>query len=408
MAKQTNKVKDRRMKIIWSSNSHWSNSGYGIFTRDIIFRLRDDGWPVAEVAFFGLDGNPINVDGIKVYPRMGDAYGSDALYHSAVDFGANVAFSMQDIGFIQPPFLDALFKKNIKWIPYMPIDQEPVPSTILEKLNYAYKIITFSNFGQTALEKNGYASTMIHEGVDTNIFKPMDKIACRKELGVPEGEFLFTMVAANKENPPRKGFQEVLEAFKLFLANHPNASILFHTQQVAPGNFPISDYAKYLGIANKILFIDQYRATHFSGSEQVAKEMNACDVYLQPSMTEGFGLTAVEAQSCGKPVIVNNCHSMPELVIPDKTGEICDTNYAWWRHQNGYVYTASVTSLHEKMEKLFNKLSKPNTIAKDCRNHILTDLNIDSIFKNQWVPYLEELQKELLGEPQEEKHSSTR
>src|SRR4030042_3449464 len=180
---KTNKVKDRRLRILWVSNSHWCNSGYGVFTRDLLFRLRDDGWPIAEAAFYGLDGNPIEVDKIKVYPKMGDAWGSDSLFYSAMDFKANVAFSMQDIGFLQPQFLDLLMKNKIPWIPYAPIDQEPAPPFVLDKLGFAYKIITFSNFGQKVLEKHGFASTMIYEGTDTSIFKPMDKIACRKELG---------------------------------------------------------------------------------------------------------------------------------------------------------------------------------------------------------------------------------
>jgi len=340
---------------------------------------------------------------------MGDVWGTDAMYNAAVDFKANVVMNMQDMGFLMPQYLEALQRAKIPWIPYLPIDQAPVPAAILERLNYAYKIITFSNYGQKMLETHGYASTMIHEGVDTNIFKPMDKLACRAEMGVPPDVFLFGMVAANKENPPRKGFQEVLESFKMFYEKHPEAAILFHNQQIQPGNFPIADYAKYLGINMRVFFVEQYKATHFSGSPEIAKEMNACDVYLQPSMTEGFGLTSVEAQACGKPVIVNNCHSMPEMVVPGKTGEICDTNYAWWRNQNGYVYTADTKSLYEKMEKLYTAVkTNENKVATDCRNHILTNLDIDNIFKDKWIPYFEALQDELLGKLQEGKNSSTR
>ena len=44
MAGKTNKLKRRDLRLMWSSNSHWSMSGYGVFTRDLLFRLRDDGW----------------------------------------------------------------------------------------------------------------------------------------------------------------------------------------------------------------------------------------------------------------------------------------------------------------------------------------------------------------------------
>jgi hypothetical protein len=54
------------------------------------------------------------------------------------------------------------------------------------------------------------------------------------------------------------------------------------------------------------------------------------------------------------------------------------------------------------MEILYKKVKEnPDKIAKDCRSHILTDLNMDSIFKDRWTPFLEDLQNDLLGKPQE-------
>jgi glycosyltransferase involved in cell wall biosynthesis len=359
--------------------------------RDILRRLRDDGWPVAISCFFGLQGNPIEWEGIKCYPQMADPFGTDAMFHHANDFKANVVIPMLDIHTQDPAFLSQIQTL----VPYVPIDKEPIPTVILDKLRYAYRIVTFSKFGQKALEKVGYTSTLIVEGTDTNIFKPMDKLEVRKELGLPLDAFLFGSIAANKENPPRKGFQEMLEAFKLFYENHKEAALFFHTQQVALGNFPILEYAKYLGFANRIFFLDQYKSTFLSGSDQICKELNSFDVNLHPSQTEGFGLGIIESQACGIPPIINRCTSMPELVIEGKTGEICETDKAWWTSGGGYFHSADVNSLHEKMELLYNKLHKPNTIAKDARKWVVDNYNIDTIFKNDWIKFLEELQEEL-------------
>jgi len=398
MAKKPDKVKkDRRLKIIWSSNAHYSFSGYGVFTRDLLFRLRDDGWPIAEVAFWGLQGHEIDVDGIKVYPVMGDPYGSDAILNHSIDFGANVAFAMQDLWSMQPEALGGLKQRNIPFIPYLPIDQEPPPEGVLQRLNYAYKIITFSKFGQRVLEDHGYSSTLIVEGTDTNIFKPMDKKAMRDKLKLPQDMFLFAMIAANKENPPRKGFQEALDAFQMFQEKHPNSGIFFHTQQTSPASFPIQQYASYLGIEKKTFFLNQYSSTYKADSNMVAEEINACDVVLHPSMTEGFGLLIVEGQACGKPIIIQRCHSMPELVVENKTGWICETQKKWWRTSGGYVHMADPNSLYEKMEQVHEALGKPNTIGKDARDNILKNYDINVIFKKQWVPFFETLQKELLG-----------
>ena len=58
--------------------------------------------------------------------------------------------------------------------------------------------------------------------------------------------------------------------------------------------------------------------------EKMAKYYNLCDIYLQPSRSEGFGLTVAEAMACGKPVVCTDCCSLPELVIDGKGGFLCE------------------------------------------------------------------------------------
>lgn len=392
------KKKKRNLKFVWSSNGHWTNSGYGVQTRDVLFRLRDDGWPLGEIAFFGLQGYKTKIDDILVYPTMNDVYGTDALYNHAIEHKAQVAFTMQDIWTLDVNILKKMISTGVKWIPYLPIDQDPVSPLIIERLKLAHKIVTFSRFGKKTLQKYGFASRLILEGTDTNIFKPMEQSEVRKQFGLDPDAFIFGMVAANKENPPRKGYQEILEAMEMFVKNHPRSILFIHSQQVAPTGFPIRDYANYLGIGKNVLLLDQYTASFRSTSEAIAKEINMFDVTMHASQTEGFGLGIIESQACGVPVIVNNCHSMPELVVPGETGEICDTGYKWWRNQNGYVYTADVNSLHDKMETLYKKLQDPKKkkkIAKAARENVLTNYDITNIVNNNWISFLEELQEEL-------------
>jgi glycosyltransferase involved in cell wall biosynthesis len=345
------------------------------------------------------------IDGIKIYPRMGDPNGTDAIIHHSKDFKADVVFVMLDFFIMDSNILAQAQQQGIKIIPWIPIDQEPVPPAVLNNLKYAYKILTFSKFGQQALEKEGYASRLILEGLDTNIFKPMDRNECRRELGIPEDVFLFGMIGANKENPPRKGYQEALEAFALFAKDHSDARLFVHSQQINPGGgFPIHEYARYLGILDKIIYLDQYKASYGSDSQQVAKEINAFDVQLHPSMTEGFGMLIIESQACGIPPIINRCTSMPELVVENKTGWICETGKPWWRNLGGYSYFADVNSLHEKMEMAYTELKNPDKkklIAERARKNILQNYSIDNIIRGDWIPFLENLQEEVLGKKEE-------
>jgi len=392
--------KRRDLRILWSSNGFFTNSGYGVETREILGRLLDDGWIVGHIAFYGLESFPQMMDipspkggqKIKVYPKMAHPYGSDALINCGIDFKAHVIFTMQDVWPLDPNHL-----RRIKmYIPYVPIDQEPVPPEVIMRLRFANRIITFSRYGQAALEKAGLFSDLILEGTNVNTFKPLDKKKMREKFKLPQDIFLFGVIGANKDNPPRKSYQEMIEAFNIFQKRHPEARMMFHTQQHAPGGFPIIPFAKHLGCNQKIFFIEPVRGTHFFDSEKICQEINAFDVCLHTSQTEGFGLVIIEAQACGVPIIVTRGMSMPELVIEGKTGEIAEVASKRFSPAQGYWVVPSVPSIVEKMEILYKKLHQKNTIAKDCRKWIADNYNIDTIVKEKWIPYLEKLQKKIL------------
>lgn len=336
---------------------------------------------------------------LKIQPRMNDIFGGDALVEHGTDMKAKVAFTMLDLQTIQGQYLQELNNRGIKFIPYLPIDQDPPQPGILQNLNFAYKIVTFAKYGQKVLQDKGYTSSLIVEGIDTEVFKPMDQAKCREELDLPKDAFLFGMIGANKENPPRKGFQEALEAFAMFSPKHPEARIFFHTQQMAPGGFPIMEYARDLGISDKMMFLNPYIGSFKADSHRIAKEINAMDILLHPSTTEGFGLLSIEAQSCGVPVIVNRCMSQPELVIEGVTGEIAEVGKPWYRQSNAFVYPADVNSLYEKMEVLYAKVKngkEHKKIKQAARKHIIDNYNIDTLVETKWIPFLSDLQDELL------------
>lgn len=385
-------MKDRRLKIIWNSNAPWAHSGYSIEQEWLLTRMKEDGWPIAQVAFVGLSGGMIDYKGIPIYPNMADTWGSDALLHHGNHFGANVRFTMQDVPPLNPQFLQQMNN----WIPYVPIDQEPVPPPVLNNLRFAYKIITFSKWGHDALLRSGFSSTLIQEGTDVNIFKPLDKMQCRKDLGLPTDKFIIGQIGANKENPPRKAWQESLEAFKMFHDKHPDSIFFYQSNQnnQFAGGFPIMNYAAYLGIANSVAHIDEYMATFHTGPVEINKMLNAFDVLSHPSMTEGFGLIIAESQAAGTPVIISDVTSMPEQVEDNVTGFMCETDRKLFSISGGFWQFPKVNSLYEKMELAFK--TDLEKMGEKAREKVVKEYNIDTIFKEKWVPLLEDLQRDML------------
>src|SRR3990167_5980116 len=376
-------------------------SGYGVEQEFLIKRLLREGFQVAQAAKAGLHGQwidyKIDEGTLRMDPQVDDQHGADSMFYGARHFGANVVISMIDQWVIPPQWIQNIHQLGCKYIPYMPVDSSPVAPGTLKNLPLMDKIITFSKFGHNELMKHGFVSEMIYEGTDLNELQPKDKFEARKKVGIPEDIFLWGMIAANKENPPRKAFQETLEAFKMFSEIHLEARLFIATQQISPASFPIREYAQQLGISDKVMFPDQLFISILATRADIENYYNCFDALLHPSQTEGFGLTIIESQACGRPVVINKAHSMPELIVEGKTGEMSQVASKWFTNAASYWERPEPTSIFFAMEKVYRRLKeKPEQVQQDCRQHIFDNFNIDTIFKQKWLPFIENLQNKIL------------
>lgn len=75
-----------------------------------------------------------------------------------------------------------------------------------------------------------------------------------------------------------------------------------------------------LGISHRVKFVGYVK------EKEKVDFYNLGDVFLVPSKKEGFGMISIEAQACGKPVLVSSSSSLPETIINGKTGFACREN----------------------------------------------------------------------------------
>lgn len=69
----------------------------------------------------------------------------------------------------------------------------------------------------------------------------------------------------------------------------------------------LKHYAKQFGLENRMVSI--VKPNH----EVLVALFNACDAFIFPSFSEGFGWPLIEAQACGVPVIASDLDPMPEV-----------------------------------------------------------------------------------------------
>jgi N-acetyl-alpha-D-glucosaminyl L-malate synthase BshA len=74
--------------------------------------------------------------------------------------------------------------------------------------------------------------------------------------------------------------------------------------------------ARDLGVQDKVFFLGKIDA--------VAPLLAGADIFLLPSSTESFGLSALEALASGVPVVGSNTGGLPEVVRDGETGFLCE------------------------------------------------------------------------------------
>jgi len=173
----------------------------------------------------------------------------------------------------------------------------------VDTLENASKCIFVSNALLKKAKSFGYSGRngiVIPNGYDTKIFYPMDKDTVRNNLGVYRPNLKYVGFVGN--------LNKVKRADKL-------PSIFWEIQKrvqdvtfIVVGDGPLRKKVELDTAGLNVVF------TGRKPQEEVAKWMNAMDIMVLPSRSEGFGAVAVEAQACGTIVVGSSNGGIPEAV----------------------------------------------------------------------------------------------
>ena len=155
-----------------------------------------------------------------------------------------------------------------------------------------------------------------------------------------------------------KNHSFIIKVFCIFHKNHPNSILLL----VGDGTLK-SDIKKLVDtfeLTSSVIFLDKTSA--------IANAMMAMDVFVMPSLAEGLGIVAIEAQTTGLPIVVSNgvpseAHvtdrccalslDMPPIVWSEKLYELlsisCESRLAYSKrvYDKGYdIKTVSEQMMH--------------------------------------------------------------
>lgn len=168
-------------------------------------------------------------------------------------------------------------------------------------------IVTVSNWLKEQVKQsflNEYEIQTIYNGVDLNIFKPLDQNECKENLGY--SGFKILLGVAN-EWSDGKGLHSFIEISK-------NISPDFKIVLVG-----VKESQKKI-LPDNIIAVDKTNTI-----EELVEYYSSADVFITPSIAETFGMVVAESLACGTPCVVNNTSALPELISND-VGKVINFN----------------------------------------------------------------------------------
>lgn len=153
---------------------------------------------------------------------------------------------------------------------------------------------------ESPITKNQKKINLIPFGINWKKFNSITKEEARKHYNFDDNEIVLFLRAQDEF----KGTKYILEALK---------------------NLQTEKKITVLTCSNKGMFEevkDKYKIIDLGDikDNEMIMAMNACDIFLMPSLGESFGMMAIEAMACSKPVIVFNNSALPSVTHAPKIG----------------------------------------------------------------------------------------
>jgi len=171
------------------------------------------------------------------------------------------------------------------------------------KLDYIFTVSQISKsqiIKYYRVDKDKIKLTYNAVGDDFKVYKKKS-IELRKKYGI-DSPFIFHL----SKYSLRKNPWTMLKAFKILKKN--NKSIKLVLGGNGWKNKEVIDFASQQKILKDIIF------TGFVPRTDVSRLLNLAEIFLFPSLFEGFGMPNLEAMACGCPVITSNAFAIPEIV----------------------------------------------------------------------------------------------
>ena len=294
-----------------------------------------------EIHHLGINysGDPHDADWKIYLARLGgDVYGINRLQQLIEVAKPMLVFMVNDIWILgrYAPILKE-YGDKLKTVMYFPVDGEPIDSEYVGQLDGVDQFVAYNQFGKRAMEQAIAGVTLenpdfkaseievIPHGVDTNLFHPYSKtlgtdgikrgrLKAKKMLLPNTKDFLDSFIVLNaNRNQPRKRIELTMQGFALFAENKPDNVKLYLHMGTEDQGWNLMSLARRYDIEGRLIISNTSKEIPTDSVKRLNMIYNACEVGINTSIGEGWGLVSFEHAATGAAQIVPRHTACEEL-----------------------------------------------------------------------------------------------
>lgn len=377
------------MKLVAICDSPMLESGFGRVSKNLLSRWHKEGIDIEVLAVY-RDGHPppeCNLYPFKIEPTILDTYFNEKalakINHHLADIDEDfILWINSDIRCLKP--LGTLIQhqkqnfgsRKMTVIGYLPIETEKLGGEEIELLQNFNKIVAYTEFGKKQLSATNKEIFVLPHGHQEDFHKTPN---FRQYLFPQCGDELI--IGNINSNSERKAiWQSILlheELEKIGVSNY----LYLHMRSAKP--FNIIQFAQlYCSKPEKVFFPTEEFIQTQCNSSMLNNIYNSIDLYLSTSLGEGWGLTAMEAASCEKPLAI------PKHTAFDETYEENECIFMPCENKTYYTFdnrVAPIINIKESAKKIANELPNFKKLGKAASKKVLSKKYSWDYIAKQWL-----------------------
>ena len=303
-----------------------------------------------------------------------------------------------------------VWSPDSRLVAYLPVEGDRIRKMEMLSVAQCDVAVVFTKFGRDTLKQEALRHGMspsalppihiIPHGLDRDLFTPLvitndqpdlsaSRTLARKQLwpGQPEMQKAFIVLNGNR-NQASKRIDLTLKGFAQFAENKPpSVKLYLNMARYDLGN-DIGRWIHQLKLQDRVIVARRTQVDPAHTTEELNRLYNACDVGINTSMGEGWGLVPFEHAATGKPQIIAANSMTRELWENNATllePESGSSEYAA-ASQNPAVSPEGVA---EELERLYSDQNHYRQQAKSAWKLTVQDRFDWEVIGEQWAQLLE-------------------